>query len=75
MVQSGCGLRLTLEAGKSLRILGDLIGQELQGDEAMPLYVFSFVDDTHPPAAEFFDDAIVGDSLVDHQWRKNTVQS
>ena len=35
MIQSGCGLRLALEAAQSLRISGDLWGQELQGDEPM----------------------------------------
>jgi hypothetical protein len=40
MVQRGCGLGLTLEAGKSLRVPGDFIGQEFQGDEAVQLDIF-----------------------------------
>src|SRR5580658_6166065 len=70
VVQGRRRLRLTLEAGQSLRVPGDLIGEKFQGDEAMQLDIFSFVDDTHPPAAESFDDAIVGDGLADHS-RKN----
>src|SRR5207245_9038577 len=35
----------------------------------MQLYVLSLVDNTHAAAAEFLNDAVVGDSLVDHQWR------
>ena len=34
MVQRGGGLRLALEAAESLRIFGDVIGQELEGHEA-----------------------------------------
>jgi hypothetical protein len=75
VVQRRSGLCFALEAGMSLRVLGDFIGQEFQGDEAMQLHVLGFIDDTHPPAAEFFDDPVVGDGLVDHQWRKNIVQS
>ena len=75
MVQGRSRLCFALETGKSLRVLGYFIGQEFQGDEAMQLHILGFVDDTHPAAAEFFDDAVVGDGLVDHQWRKNTVQS
>ncbi len=54
------------EAGESLRILGYFIWQEFQGDEAMQLDIFGLVDDTYPPAAEFFDNAIVRDGLADH---------
>jgi hypothetical protein len=59
-------LRFALEAGESLRVIGDFIGQEFQGDEAMELDIFSFVDDTHPAATEFFDDAIARDGLPNH---------
>jgi hypothetical protein len=44
MIQSGCGLRLALEAGKSLRVLGDFIGQEFQGGETMQLHVLPTID-------------------------------
>jgi hypothetical protein len=29
-------------------------------------YVFSLVDDAHAASAEFLNDAVVGDDLVDH---------
>jgi hypothetical protein len=29
-------------------------------------YVLSFIDDTHPTAAELFDDAIMRDGLANH---------
>ena len=59
-------LRLALEAGQSLRVSGDFIGQELQSDEAAELDVLSLVDHTHPAAAELLDDAVVRDGLADH---------
>ena len=55
-----------------LRIMRDIFGQEFQGYEAVQLYIFSLVDDTHPAAAQLFDDAVVRDSLVDHEWRKDS---
>ena len=67
VVQRRRRLGLALEAGERLRVLGYFIGQELQGNKAMQLDVLGFVDHTHPPAAEFFDNAIVGDGLVDHE--------
>jgi hypothetical protein len=66
---------LRAESGQAPCVLGYFIGQEFQGNEAMQLHVLGFVDNTHPAAAEFFCDVIVGDGLVDHQWRKNIVQS
>jgi len=32
----------------------------------MQLDIFSFVDDTHPPAAKLLDDVVMGDGLTDH---------
>ena len=68
MVQSGGGFGFTLEAGEGLRILGDIVGQEFQSDEAAEFEVFGFVDYAHAAAAEFFEDAIVRDGLSEH-WR------
>lgn len=44
VVQSGSRLRLSLKASQGLRVFCDIIGQELQGDKAMQLYVFSLVN-------------------------------
>ncbi len=71
MVQRGSGLRFALEAGEGLRVFGNVVGQELQGDEAVQLHVLSLVDHTHAAAAELLDDAVVRDGLADHgivQW-------
>jgi hypothetical protein len=32
----------------------------------MQLHVLGLVDDSHPPTADFFDDAIVRDGLANH---------
>ena len=40
--------------------------QEFQRDKAMKLHILGFVDNTHPPAAQFLDDAVVRDGLADH---------
>ena len=66
MVQGGGSLGFALEAAESLRVLGDFIGQELQGDKAAELHVLGFVDHTHPAATQLLDDAVVRDGLADH---------
>ncbi len=66
MVQRGGSFRLALEAAESLRIFGNFIGQELEGDKAAKFNVFGFIDDTHPAAAEHFNDAVMRDGLADH---------
>jgi hypothetical protein len=32
--------------------------QELEGDKAAEIYVFGFVDDSHPATAELLDDTV-----------------
>jgi hypothetical protein len=66
VVQRGRGLGLLLKAGQSLRVAGQFVGQKLHGYETMQTRVFSFVDDTHPAATQFLDDAVVRDSPADH---------
>ena len=66
MVQGRRRLGLALEAGQSLRIAGYLVGQKLEGDEAMQPRVFGLVDHAHAPAAQPLDNSVVRDSLADH---------
>ncbi len=61
-------MRFAPKAVQGLRISGDLIGQEFQGDEAAELGVLSLIDDTHTATAELLDDAVVRDGLADHWW-------
>ena len=52
-------------AAERLRIVGDIVGEKLERDEAVQPRILSLVDDAHT-AAELLDDAIVGDRLADH---------
>ena len=60
-------LGLAVKTVEGLRVSGELIGQELQGDEAAELGVLGLVNNAHPAAAELLDDAIVRDGLPDHR--------
>jgi hypothetical protein len=52
-----------------LRVLGNFVRQEFQGDKAMQPRVFGFVDHAHAATTEFVDNAVVRDSLADHSWQ------
>ncbi len=65
MVEGGGGASFSLEALEGLWILGDVVGKKFQGYETAEFGVFGFVNDTHSAAAEFFDDAVIGDGLAD----------
>ena len=65
MVEGGSGTSFAAETLQSLRVLGYVIQQEFQRDEAPKLGVLGLVDDAHPATAEFLDDAVVGNGLTD----------
>ena len=44
---------------------GQVVGKEFQGDKAAEAGVFGLVDHAHASAAEFFEDAVVGDCLLE----------
>ena len=66
MVESGCSPRFSLKAGQSLRIAAEFRRQELKSDVALQAHIHRLVDNTHPAAAEFFDDLVVRDVLANH---------
>jgi len=66
MVECGCGPRFALEEGQSLRIAAELRRQELERDVALQAHIHGLVDNTHPAAAELFDDLVVRDVLANH---------
>ena len=68
VVEGGGGLGFTLEAREDLRVAGDVVGKKFERDETVQAVVFGFVDDAHTAAAEFFEDAVMGDGLA-HQRR------
>jgi hypothetical protein len=53
-------LGFALEAAHSLRVVGKIIGTELQGDVVTELHVFRLVHHAHAPAAERAEDAVMG---------------
>src|ERR1035437_9646085 len=69
MVQRGRSLGFPLETAEGLRVVGEVVVKELQGDVTTELEVFRLVDYAHPSAAELLNDAVVRDGLVDHEWR------
>src|SRR5215469_15108027 len=73
VVQSGGGLRFTLEPRQGLPVLGHIIRKKLHGNKAMEPSVLSFVDHAHSTTADFFEDMVVRDGLADH--RKKVPQS
>ena len=66
VVQGRRRARLAPETTESLGIVDHIVRQEFQGDEAVELGVFGFVDHTHAAAAKLLTDAIVRDGLADH---------
>jgi|ERR1700757_5139119 hypothetical protein len=42
-----------------------LIIRRSQSDEAVEVNVLGFIDDSHAPTTEFFDDSVVGDRFAD----------
>ena len=61
MVERGGGLGLALEPLQRLPVPGEMLGQELQGDEAREAGVLGLVDHSHPAAPDAFEDAVVRD--------------
>src|SRR6266851_1795342 len=66
MVEGRSSLRFSLETSQCLGVSGDLVRQELQGNKTMEGGVLSLIDDTHPAATEFVDNAVVRDGMADH---------
>ena len=66
MVQRRGSAGFSAEALQRLRIAGNVVGQELQGDKAAQAGVLGLVDDAHAAAAELVNDSVVGDGLADH---------
>jgi hypothetical protein len=55
---------------QSLRVLCDLVRQELQRDEAAEVFVFSLIDNSHPATAKPLNDTVMRDGLSDHGARR-----
>ena len=66
MVERGRGAGFAAETLDRLRVLGNLVGQKLQGDKAAQGDVLGLIDDPHAAAAQLLEDAVVRDGLADH---------
>src|SRR4029077_2995075 len=63
MIQGRGGLRLAFESRQCLPIASQIIRKKLEGHESVEPCIFGFIDDTHPAAAELFQNAIVRNGL------------
>src|SRR5713226_5165862 len=63
MVQRGRSLGLSPKTAKGLRIIGEFVGKELQGDVATQLKVFCLVHHTHAPTADLSEYAVMRNRL------------
>src|SRR5262245_18737678 len=64
MVQRRGRALLAFEALERLPVLGERVGQELQGHEPAEAGVFGLVDDTHTATADLLDDPVMRDGLA-----------
>ena len=69
MIQCGSSLGLALKTGDRLRVMGHVLGEELERDQAVELQVLSFVHDAHAAAAQLLEDPVVRNAVADH-WGK-----
>jgi hypothetical protein len=67
MVQSGSGPGFTAKTLERLRVVRDVVRQELKGDKAAQGGVLCPVDHTHPAPTKLLDDAVVRDDLADQK--------
>ena len=66
MIQCGRRAGFALKALASLRILGQIFWQELEGHTSAQAEVFSLVHDSHATAAQLAQNAVMGDGLAQH---------
>jgi len=66
MIQRRGSLRFPLKSRECPGIFRQFGREKLQRDEAMEARVLGFIDNTHAPAAEFLDDAVVRNGFSLH---------
>ena len=66
MVQGGSGAGFAAEAFEGLRVAGEVVRKEFEGDMTAEANILRLVDNSHPSAAEFFQDAVMADGFTDH---------
>jgi hypothetical protein len=66
MIEAGSGLGFAAESAEQMLVGGNVVGKELEGDEAAQAGVLGLENHSHPAAAEFFDHPVMRDGLADH---------
>ncbi len=66
MIQRRSRLCLALKTRSGQRILRHFVRQKLQRNKAAQAGIFSLVNHAHTAAAQFLDNAVVRDGLIDH---------
>src|ERR1700722_4492124 len=64
MIQCGGRFGFSLESRERLLVSGDIVRKEFERHEAVQAGVFGFVNDTHSATAEFLDDAVMRNRLI-----------
>jgi hypothetical protein len=67
MIQRRRGLGFAPETLKRLPILRQILRKKLEGHKAAEAGVLGLVDDAHASAAEFFEDAVMRDGLIEQE--------
>src|SRR5690242_756132 len=66
MIKSGSSTSFAAEAFERLWIARDVIWEKLERDEASEFDVLGFVNHAHAAAAQFFQNAVMGNGSADH---------
>jgi len=67
MDEGGSGPCVPLETAERPWVVSDFTRQKLESDKALDPSVLGLVNHSHPAAAQLLDDAVMGNSLADHQ--------
>lgn len=73
MIQGSDGFCFALKAGAAFFVLGQLIGEDLEGDLPVQLGVFGQIDIAHTAGANLLQDIVVGEGLADHDWTRAAI--
>src|SRR5262245_52588253 len=67
MTEAGDHFGLAAKTPRRIGVVGQFVGQELEGNTAWQPLVVGLVDDAHPPGTKLSDDAIVRNSVANHR--------
>ena len=67
MIQRRGGAGFAAESLDGLGVLGNVVGKKFEGHVAAEARVLGFVDHAHATAAQFFQDAVMGNGAANHR--------